>query len=154
MAQIGNNSAKEAIKAYLDKRAATDEQFAVTYAKENKNIDECFNYILQEARKRGSSVCMTDEEVFGLAVHYYDEDDIKVSKTPMSARVQQSKAAPAIELTEEEKAQARERAMQEYEKQCLLEEAEKAAKRKKAAAEKKAAQQPAYQGSLFDFDNL
>jgi len=24
--------------------------------------------------------CVADDEVFGLAVHYYDEDDIKVSK--------------------------------------------------------------------------
>ena len=32
---------KATIKAYLDKRAESDELFAVSYAKENKNIDEC-----------------------------------------------------------------------------------------------------------------
>ena len=46
--------------------------------KENKTLKECGQYILQEARKKGSHVAMTDEEVFGLAVHYYDEDDITV----------------------------------------------------------------------------
>lgn len=71
-----NKAAKEAIKAHLDKRAATDKLFAVNYAKENKNLDECFRYILGEARKRGSAVCMTDEEVFGLAVHYYPKYNI------------------------------------------------------------------------------
>lgn len=49
--------------------------------KENKSLEECGNYILQEARKKGSHVAMTDEEVFGLAVHYYDEDDITVKST-------------------------------------------------------------------------
>jgi hypothetical protein len=49
--------------------------------KENKSLKECGQYILQEARKNGSHVAMTDEEVFGLAVHYYDEDDITVKQT-------------------------------------------------------------------------
>lgn len=52
-----------------------------SFAKQNKNIDECCNYIIGEAKKRGgNAVFMSDDEVFGLAVHYYDEDDIKVSK--------------------------------------------------------------------------
>ena len=74
---------KTTIKAYLDKRAAEDELFAKTYAKENKNIDECCNYILQQVQKSG---CMgfTDEEIYGMAIHYYDEDDIKNVK-PVSA---------------------------------------------------------------------
>jgi hypothetical protein len=49
--------------------------------KEKKSLKECGQYILQEARKKGSHVAMTDEEVFGLAVHYYDEDDIAVKST-------------------------------------------------------------------------
>ena len=49
--------------------------------KENKSLEECGQYILQEARKKGSHVAMTDKEVFGLAVHYYDEDDITIKHT-------------------------------------------------------------------------
>ena len=49
--------------------------------KENKSLEECGNYILQEAQKKGQRVAMTDEEVFSLAVHYYDEDDITVKQT-------------------------------------------------------------------------
>lgn len=49
--------------------------------KENKSLEECGRYILHEARKKGSHVAMTDEEVFGLAVHYYDEDNITVKST-------------------------------------------------------------------------
>lgn len=75
------------IRRYLDDLAAKDPQFAVSYAKENKSLKECWSFIMGEARKRavGSSCCMTDQEVFGLAVHYYDEDDIEI--TPVAGGV-------------------------------------------------------------------
>lgn len=71
---------KQIIQSYLEERAKNDPLFASVYAKPNKNINECLDYILSEAKKRGNAVCMSDDEVFGLAVHYYDEDDIKASK--------------------------------------------------------------------------
>ena len=74
-------SPKQVIQSYLEERAKSDPLFVTSYTKPNKNIDECYDYIIGEAKKRGGSVvCMSDDEVFGLAVHYYDEDDIKVSK--------------------------------------------------------------------------
>ena len=70
-----NQSAKQVIQSYLEERTKNDPLFATSYAKPNKNIDECYDYIIGEAKKRGGSVvCMSDDEVFGLAVHYYDED--------------------------------------------------------------------------------
>lgn len=150
-----NKTVKEAIKAYLDNRAATDELFAVNYAKERKSIDECYRYILGEARKRGSAVCMTDEEVYGLAVHYYDEDNIKIAPAP-AARVAHTASTPApVELSEPEKEAARESARKAYEQQCFREEAERDARRRKAEAEKKAEQRKQRQSmftapSLFD----
>lgn len=153
MATDNQNNAKEAIKAYLDRRAATDAQFATAYAKENKNLDECFNYILGEAKKRGASVCMTDEEVFGLAVHYYDEDEIKINRVVTGYRASTSSSAK-VELSEEEKAAARERAIADYERQCLKEAAQKEAERKARAVEKKREKQKesaSFSPSLFDF---
>ena len=126
-----DNPAKTAIKTYLDTRAATDPQFATAYAKPHKNLDECFNYILSEARKRGNSVCMTDDEVFSLAVHFYDEDDIKVPKAPAGYKATTSKKTPEVKLSEEDKALARETAKKAYELLCLKELAEKAPQRKK-----------------------
>ena len=78
-----NNSFQDTIKAYLDKRAQEDSLFAVTYAKENKNIKDCYSYITDRAKKMQSGGCavISHEEVFGWAVHYYDEDDIKVEKS-------------------------------------------------------------------------
>lgn len=76
-----NQSFKVVIQSYLDQRAQEDSLFAISYAKTNKNLDECCDYIIGEAKKRGgNAVAMTDNEVFGLAVHYYDEDNIKVNK--------------------------------------------------------------------------
>jgi len=144
-----NNSFINSIKSYLDDRASNDELFAKTYAKENKSLDECCNYILSEAKKRGNAVAMTDEEVYGLAVHYYDEDDIKV-KVVSNARVSTSAPAAKVDLTEEEKAAAKERAMRTYEaiEQKRLEEERKKKLEKKR---EKAAQQEEVQPSLFEF---
>ena len=103
---------KKAIQAYLDLRAKTDKLFAVSYAKTNKNLDDCCNYILGEAKKRGNAVAMTDEEVYGMAVHYYDADSIKVNKLPANARASVSvPASKAVELTEEDKEKARREAI-------------------------------------------
>lgn len=146
------NHVKDAIKAYLDGRAKNDEQFAQSYAKANKNIDECFDYVIGEVRKRGNAVYMTDAEVFGLAVHYYDEDDIKINRLPEGTKL--SASAPAVELSEEDKAKAHDQAVKEYRQQCIdrMREAEeqkakKLAERRKAEREKSSTLQP----SLFDF---
>lgn len=80
-----SNTFKETIKAHLDKKAAEDELFAVTYQKENKNLDECCNYVVQCA-KEGKCEGYDPEEVFNWAVHYYDEDDIKNIK-PIDCKV-------------------------------------------------------------------
>lgn len=103
-----SNAFKQTIKDYLDKRASEDELFAVTYKKENKNLDECCNYVMKCA-KDGGCAGYSDEEVFGWAVHYYDEDDIKNIK-PISGKVVINKS---VELTEEDKAAAKSEAMKE-----------------------------------------
>ena len=71
---------KDTIQKYLQERAAEDLLFAPRLANPKKSIDECCRYILGEARKRGTSVVMSDTEVFGMAVHYYDEENIEVGK--------------------------------------------------------------------------
>lgn len=78
-----------AIKAYLDKKASEDTLFAITYTKPNKSISECCKYIFQEARKQavGNCAALADDVVFGMAVHYYDEDDIVVEKKEIQSKV-------------------------------------------------------------------
>lgn len=71
----------ETIKKHLDDVAKTDKTFAKNYEKKNKSLDECVNYIIGEARKRknGAVAAIPDDEVYGMAIHYFDEYNIKVS---------------------------------------------------------------------------
>lgn len=129
-----NKTFKDVIKNHLDGRARTDELFAKSYAKENKNLDECCSYIMGEAQKRGNVVAMTDEEVFGMAVHYYDEDDIKVSRMPAGTRASISALQP-VELTEEEKKAAREAAIKRLTEEQYVSLRKKTSRARKGATE-------------------
>ena len=143
---------QQTIKAYLDKRAAEDEQFAASYAKKGKSIEKCCNYILNQARKRGNAVAIPDDEVYGLAVHYYDEDIPDAECKPVSgARAAAPK--PAVELTEEEKAAAKEEAMQMYRERQVREIQREESEKKKREAQKARERREAFeqrQLSLFD----
>lgn len=105
---------KQTIKAYLDERAKNDKLFAVSYAKENKNMDDCVTFILNQV-KRSKCMGLTDEEVYSLAVHFFDEDDIEIGN-PIACNVIVNHT---VELTEEEKAQARQEAFKEYQAEQL-----------------------------------
>lgn len=65
------------IKQHLEQRAAQDPLFAETFKKEKKNIKDCITYILNTVKASGCNG-FSDDEVYNMAVHYYDEDDIKV----------------------------------------------------------------------------
>lgn len=98
---------KITIQSYLENRAQTDVLFAPVYTKENKNIDDCITYILNYVQQSG--ICgFTDDEIYSLALHYYDEDSIEIGKKITCDVV----VNHAIVLTEEEKIQARQRAIQ------------------------------------------
>ena len=70
---------KEIIKRHLDKMAQKDFAFAERYKLESKSLDECLKYITSEARKQAKNGCAAIEDavVYGWAVHYYQEDNIK-----------------------------------------------------------------------------
>lgn len=113
----GTEHFKQAIKAYLDERAKTDELFAVSYAKENKNLDDCVTFILNQAMAicKEGGCGMTDDEVYSLGVHYYDEDDIEVGKAVNCGVIVNHR----VELSPEEQAEARENALKAYQNEEL-----------------------------------
>ena len=129
---------KDTIQKYLQERAVEDPLFAPKFTNPNKSIDECCRYIMGEARKRGTSVVMSDAEVFGMAVHYYDEENIKIEKVSACCSVSSSRK---VKLTEEEKKIAREAAIKR-----LAEEQYQLLKKKPA---KKKADTNVQQMSLF-----
>ena len=71
---------KQTIKAHLDKMAQQDFAFAERYKDEKKSLDECVKYIMGEAKKQAKNGCAAIEDavVYGWAVHYYQEENIKV----------------------------------------------------------------------------
>lgn len=110
----GTKDFKATIQAYLEERAKTDELFAVSYAKAGKNIDDCITYILNEVRRSGCNG-FNDDEIYSMALHYYDEDDIKVdSKISCQVVVNHT-----VELTDEEKAEARKAAILRFQQEQM-----------------------------------
>ena len=89
---------KSTIKAYLDNMAAVDSLFAPVYQKPTKNIDNCITYILNQVKKSGCCG-FSDDEIFGMALHYYQEDNIEVG-SPLKCNVVVNHH---VELSEEEK---------------------------------------------------
>ena len=84
---------KQTIQSYLQRRAQEDELFAPRYANPKKSGCNGF----------------ADDEIYSLALHYYDEDDIDIGKPLTNCKVVVNHT---IELSEAEKAEARRQAMQ------------------------------------------
>ncbi|WP_417172002.1 PcfK-like family protein [Alistipes putredinis] len=99
---------KQTIQSYLQRRAQEDELFAPRYANPKKNIDDCITFILNYVKQSGCNG-FADDEIYSLAMHYYDEDDIDIGKPLANCKVVVNHT---IELTEEEKAEAHSKAMQ------------------------------------------
>jgi len=76
----GSDQFKIDIENYLEDRFLHDELFARYYENPEKNIDDCITYILNVVQKSGCNG-FSDAEIFGMAVHYYEEKDIDVGKT-------------------------------------------------------------------------
>jgi hypothetical protein len=98
---------KKTILMYLEQRAVNDELFATSYRKPQKNIDDCITYILNTVHKSGCNG-FADDEIYSMAVHYYDENDVNVGK-PFDCQVVINHT---VELTAEEKEEARKEAIQ------------------------------------------
>ena len=107
----------EAIRKYLDSRAESDSLFAIRYADPSKSLSECCQFILNEVKRQGVTV-MTNDEVYSLAIHYWDGDCTaeEIGK-PINCKVVISKD----QLTEEDKAELKQQAMEQYKQEQLRE---------------------------------
>lgn len=134
-----SNHFKNTIKTYLDQRAETDVLFAFQYSKPEKNIDDCITYILNEVKKSGCNG-FADDEIYNMAVHFYDEDNIEIDMPMSNAHVVVNHF---VELTEEEKEQARQDAIQKAQDEAYKKMIQPVKKAKKITLTP--------QPSLFDF---
>ena len=137
----GTEQFTRTIAEYLNQRAATDPLFAPNLAKPHKNIEDCITYILKQVQQSGCNG-FEDDEIYSMAVHYYDEDNLEVgSRVAYHVVVNHT-----IVLTEEEKAEARKQAIQQYQAQELRRLQELSQVKTKASTNGEQAPQP----SLFD----
>lgn len=132
---------KKAIESHLSQLAENDTLFAETLKKPNKNIDDCLTYILNTVKDSGCNG-FADEDIFKMAVHFYDEDELKPGKS-ISCNVVVNHT---VVLSEEEKAEAKKVAFDlvvNGEKNQLLSQG------KKKVDKKKEVKQVVAQPSLF-----
>lgn len=128
----GTETFQKVIKEYLDKRADEDELFAKDYQKSGKTIENCCDFIISEVKKSGRQG-FADDEIFGLAVHYYNEDIVVYSKHQCNV---------VVNLSDQTKEQLEKEAEDEF-KQAKIEElrrmeiAEKERIRRKSEAQRK-----------------
>ena len=137
----GTDNFKRTIQMYLEQRAEEDTLFAKSYRNPAKNIDDCVTYILNYVQKSGCNG-FTDGEIYGQAVHYYHEHELEVGK-PLQSHVAVNHV---VELTAEEKAEARQNAIRQYQD----EEVRRLQNRNKPRTATKATVQEVQQPSLFD----
>ena len=76
---------KNVITQHIALRAIRDDKFAESLGKEDKNMDDCITYILNRVKDSGCNA-FTDAEIYGMAVHYFDEDNIEVGQ-PVNCQV-------------------------------------------------------------------
>lgn len=122
------------IEQMLEAEAQKDNLFAEKMKNESKNMEECCEYILSEVYSSGFNG-FADEEILGMAKHYWDEEEIEIKKN----NCQKAVVNHHVELTEEEKKKAKEKAIRELvdaEKKRMTE------KKAKPSARKEEANQP------------
>lgn len=134
----GTEHFKNMIQAFLEQRAAEDELFAVNYRNPAKNIDDCITYVLNYVQKSGCNG-FSDDEIFGQVVHCYDEMEIEIGK-PIQCQVVVNRH---IELTAEEKEEARKKAIQKAQEEAYRKMTQPVKKPKKIVSNP--------EPSLFDF---
>lgn len=134
----GSEEFKKVISAKLQEIANGDPLFAFSMGKAGKNIDDCITYILNTVKQSGCSG-FSDEEVYGMAMHYYDEDNIEVGEKVECKVVTNHK----VELSDDDIKRAKEQAIE----RAIASNQDRM--KKKSEATKKPDPGMATQGSLF-----
>ena len=137
----GSVAFEDTIREYLEKRAENDALFAVKFSNPSKSVEDCVTYIINEVQKSGCNG-FADDEIFGMAVHYWEESEIEVG-SPINCKVVVNHT---VELTEEEKEQARQDAIAKLRDEEMAK-MRKPIQPKKTTDNRTQVEQP----SLFDF---
>ena len=144
-----NNAAIAAMRQMLQERIIAEPALAIKLANPKKSLESAINYLCHEIQKSG--MCVVDEQtVLSILLHFYDEDSIEDGGTPINCNIVVSKP----ELSDEDKAELKEQAMEQYKEEQLREIRRQSAPKtqpKPTATAPKAGAEINVQPNLFDF---
>lgn len=142
-----NDAAIAAMQQMLQERILADPALAIKLANPKKTLEGAVYYLCNEIKKSG--LCVVDDQtVLSILLHFYDEDSIEDVGTPINCNIVVSKP----ELSEEDKAELKEQAMEQYKQEQLREIRRQSAPKAqtKPTTATKAGEEINVQLSLFD----
>ena len=110
-----NDTAILAMQQMLQERCIAEPSFALKMANPSKSMEGAVNYLCSQIQKSG--LCVVDDTtVMNLLVHYFDENEIEEG-----GKVNCNIVVGKPELSEEDKANLKEQAMEQYKEEQLRE---------------------------------
>ena len=143
-----NNAAIAAMQQMLQERCIAEPTFAIRMANPNKSMEGAINYLCSQIQKSGLC-CVDDTTVMNLLVHYFDENEIEDG-----GKVNCNIVVSKPELSDEDKAELKEQAMEQFKEEQLRElrrQSQPKTQSKPTATAPKAGEEINVQPSLFDF---
>ncbi len=134
---------KQTIEQYVISVADSNPMFAAKACNPQKNLDDCITYILNQVQHSEING-FTDEEIYSMAIHYYEEEDLDVGK-PIQCQVVVNHQ---VELSEEEIAELKQVAKD----RLISEEITRLRSVGKKVSKPKPEEQVVGDGLLFSFD--
>lgn len=142
-----NNAAIAAMQQMLQERCIAEPTFAIKMANPNKSMEGAINHLCRTIQKSG--LCVVDDmTVENILVDYFDEDNIEDG-----GKVNCNIVVSKPELSEEDKAELKEQAMEQYNEEqlrALRRQSQPKAQSKPTATAPKAGAEIYVQPSLFD----
>ena len=141
-----NNAAIAAMQQMLQERCIAEPTFAIKMANPSKSMEGAVNYLCTQIQKSGMC-CVDDTTVMNILVHYFDENEIEDC-----GKVNCNIVVSKPELSEEDKAELKEQAMEQYKQEQLREIRRQSAPKAqpKPTTASKAGEEINVQPSLFD----
>ncbi len=142
-----NNAAIATMQQMLQERCIAEPMFAIKMANPSKSMEGAVNYLCSQIQKSGMC-CVDDTTVMNILVHYFDENEIEDC-----GKVNCNIVVSKPELSDEDKAELKEQAMEQYKQEQLREIRRQSAPKAqpKPTTAPKAGEEINVQPSLFDF---
>lgn len=110
-----NNAAIAAMQQMLQERCIAEPTFAIKMAQPNKSMEGAVNYLCSQIQKSGMC-CVDDTTVMNILCHYFDENEIEEG-----GKADCNIVVSKPELTDEDKAELKEQAMEQFKQEQLRE---------------------------------